>query len=233
MNWAGLTRLSTEEVEGELPGSEEPGKIPYLTGRDIKSTDEHERDDREYVERRGGKYVWTYREPDTSAWKRRRVKLPDGTYIHRVIRPVLDNALENLRARRAPNGERLDGLIVVDLDRLTRDPRRLEDCIDVVERYGIPIIDISGSLDLLTDKRPHGLPRPTGSQRRRPPGRRRRSRLPRPAPLHPREQRHPRPLHRTPAHGRSHRHTAPACPIPTSVLPSTSRRTPHRSPPGA
>ncbi|MGW2540314.1 recombinase family protein [Kitasatospora sp. NPDC001574] len=151
MNWAGLTRLSTEEVEGELPGSEEPGKIPYLTGRDIKSTDEQERDDQEYVERRGGKYVWTYREPDTSAWKRRRVKLPDGTYIHRVIRPVLDSALENLKARRAPNGERLDGLIVVDLDRLTRDPRHLEDCIDVVERYGIPIIDISGSLDLLTD----------------------------------------------------------------------------------
>ncbi|MET8704224.1 recombinase family protein [Kitasatospora sp. NPDC004723] len=151
MNWAGLTRLSTEEEEGDLPDEDEPGRIPYLTGRDIKSTDEQEKDDREFVERRGGAYVWTYREPDTSAWKRRRVRLPDGTLVHRVIRPVLDGALNDLKARRAPNGKRIDGLIVYDIDRLTRDPRHLEDCIDVVQRYGVPIIDITGSLDLLTD----------------------------------------------------------------------------------
>ncbi len=38
-----------------------------------------------------------------------------------------------------------------DIDRLTRDSRNLEDAIEVVEHFGKPIIDITGSLDLLTD----------------------------------------------------------------------------------
>ncbi|MBV6698497.1 recombinase family protein [Kitasatospora aureofaciens] len=150
-NWAGLTRLSTEEEEGELTSDMASGRAKYLTGKDIKSTDEQEKDDREFVESRGGRYVYTYTEPDTSAWKRRRVRLPDGQVAYRVVRPVFEGALGDLKARRAPNGERLDGLIVYDIDRLTRDPRHLEDAIDVVQRYGVPIIDITGSLDLLTD----------------------------------------------------------------------------------
>ncbi|MEV7025506.1 recombinase family protein [Kitasatospora sp. NPDC093558] len=151
-NWAGLTRLSTEEEEGELTDTTASGKAKkYLTGKDIKSRDEQEKDDREFVESRGGRYVYTYTEPDTSAWKRRRVRLPDGQVAYRVVRPVFEGALKDLKERRAPNGERIDGLIVYDIDRLTRDPRHLEDAIDVVQRYGVPIIDITGSLDLLTD----------------------------------------------------------------------------------
>jgi hypothetical protein len=51
----------------------------------------------------------------------------------------------------APNGERLDRLVVYDIDRLTRDNRHLEDAIEVVEHYGRPILDFTDTLDLLTD----------------------------------------------------------------------------------
>lgn len=152
MNFAGLTRLSTEEEEGEDLESEERADQPrFLTGHDIKSTDEQEKDVRTFVESRGGRYVYTYTEPDTSAWKRRRVRLPDGRIIYRVIRPVFEASLEDLKAGRAPNGEHIDGLIVYDIDRLTREPRHLEDAIETVEHYHRPIIDITGTLDLLTD----------------------------------------------------------------------------------
>ncbi|MFI7319412.1 recombinase family protein [Streptomyces venezuelae] len=152
-NWAGLARLSTEEIEGEAFDEGATGRTRFLpmTGRDIKSTEEQEKDGREFVERRGGRYVHTYLEPDTSAWKRKRVRLPDGSTAYRVVRPVFQGALEDLKQGAAPNGERLDGLIVVDIDRLTRDPRHLEDSIETVEHYRRPIIDITGTLDLLTD----------------------------------------------------------------------------------
>ncbi|WP_406255762.1 recombinase family protein [Streptomyces chartreusis] len=153
-NWAGLARLSTEEAEGELSSDdtlEGQSRHRFMTGRDIKSTEEQERDGRQFVESRGGRYVYTYMEPDTSAWKRRRVRLPDGSIGYRVVRPVYEGALEDLKQAKAPNGERIDGLIVYDIDRLTRDPRHLEDAIETVEHYHRPIIDITGTLDLLTD----------------------------------------------------------------------------------
>ncbi|MFJ7151070.1 recombinase family protein [Streptomyces sp. NPDC100445] len=157
-NWAGLVRLSFEVDEG--PGTAEndasdttvarPAFRP-MTGRDIRSRDEQEKDNKRFVDSRGGRYVYTYEEPDTSAWKRKRVRLPNGEIGYRVIRPVFEGALEDLKRGVAPNGERLDGLIVYDIDRLTRDNRHLEDAIEVVENFGRPIIDITGTLDLLTD----------------------------------------------------------------------------------
>ena len=36
-------------------------------------------------------------------------------------------------------------MIVYDIDRLTRDPRHLEDAIETVEHYHRPIIDITGA----------------------------------------------------------------------------------------
>ncbi|WP_369255580.1 recombinase family protein [Streptomyces sp. R35] len=152
-NWAGLARLSTEETEGEISSdatSEEAGPR-FITGRDIKNTEEQERNGRGFVGSRGGRYVHTYTQPDTSAWKRKRVRLPDGSLGYCVVRPVFEGALEDLKRGKAPNGERIDGLIVYDIDRLTRDPRHLEDAIDTVEHYHRPIIHITGTLDLLTD----------------------------------------------------------------------------------
>jgi site-specific DNA recombinase len=149
LNLAGLVRLS--------PGSNNrygddlaEGQRPF-SGQDIKSTDEQEKDTRLYTTRRGGSYVHTYREPDTSAWRRRRVVQPDGTTAYRVIRPVFEGALNDLKRGVAPNGERLDGLVVYDIDRLTRDNRHLEDAIEVVQHYGRPILDYTDTLDLLTE----------------------------------------------------------------------------------
>jgi site-specific DNA recombinase len=72
-------------------------------------------------------------------------------YVYRVIRPVYEGALQDLKRGVAPNGEPLDGLIVYDLDRLTRDNRHLEDAIDVVEHCGKLITDINLALDLFSD----------------------------------------------------------------------------------
>ena len=145
MQFAGLVRLSSSSMSASRS---EPG---YATGRDIKGRDEQAKDCQRFVESRSGTYVYTYEEPDTSAYKRKRVRLPDGRTVYRVVRPVFEAALEDLKRGRTPDGQRLDGLIVYDIDRLTRDNRRLEDCIEVVQHFGRPIIDITGTLDLLTD----------------------------------------------------------------------------------
>jgi DNA invertase Pin-like site-specific DNA recombinase len=156
MNLAGLVRLSFElNDDGEQAGNEVEGgggrgRRP-VTGQDIKGRDEQVKDCRALTESRGGAYVYTYEEPDTSAWKRRRVRLPDGRYGWRVVRPVFEGALEDLKRGLTPDGRRLDGLIVYDIDRLTRDNRHLEDAIEIVEHYRRPILDITGTLDLLTD----------------------------------------------------------------------------------
>jgi DNA invertase Pin-like site-specific DNA recombinase len=44
--------------------------------------------------------------------------------------------LDDLKRGVTPNGERVDGLIVYDIDRLTRDNRHLEDAIEVVQNFG-------------------------------------------------------------------------------------------------
>lgn len=142
MSLAGLVRLSHEQRVTEHL---------FTTGHDISGREVQAEDCAKFVTVRGGIYVHTYEEPDTSAYKHRRIRLPDGRTVYRVVRPVFDQALEDLKRGCTVSGERLDGLIVYDIDRLTRDPRHLEDCIEVVVHYGRPIIDVTGSLDLLTD----------------------------------------------------------------------------------
>lgn len=143
---AGLARMSRE-----VDDSDEETRPGYRTGRDIAGREVQTEDCQGYTERRGGTYQYTYEEPDTSAFKQRRIRQADGSFIYRVVRPVFDKMLEDLRRGRMDDGRRLDGAIVYDIDRLTRDPRHLEDCIEVVVHYGRPIIDVTGSLDLLTD----------------------------------------------------------------------------------
>ncbi|MBY8886901.1 recombinase family protein [Streptomyces sp. PTM05] len=150
MRIAALVRLSTEEADGQLDDSPEAKR--FLTGRDIKSTAEQTIDAKTFVEERGGRLIHVYVEPDTSAWKRRRVQLPDGNWGYRVVRPVYKGALDDLRKGVIEEiGEEVDGLVVYDIDRLTRDNRDLEDAIDVVVHSFRPILDITGTLDLLTD----------------------------------------------------------------------------------
>jgi DNA invertase Pin-like site-specific DNA recombinase len=89
---------------------------------------------------------------DTSAFQKRRIRVQDGEggyrWAWRVIRPDWEKSLAAVRAGEA------DTLLVVHLDRLTRDPRDLEDAIELVEHYGATVLDLSGSLDLSTD---HGI----------------------------------------------------------------------------
>lgn len=75
-----------------------------------------------------------------SAFKRRRIVKPDGTEEWRVYRPGFRSILEDLTAGRA------HALLAEDLDRSVRDPRDLEDLIDVVQRHGCSADSISGSL---------------------------------------------------------------------------------------
>jgi DNA invertase Pin-like site-specific DNA recombinase len=86
-------------------------------------------------------------ENNTSAFKRRTVALPDGRKALRTYRPGFRQALDLLQSGRA------DGLLALDLDRIARDPRDLEDLIDVVESRTplIPVESVTGSLRLAND----------------------------------------------------------------------------------
>jgi DNA invertase Pin-like site-specific DNA recombinase len=77
-----------------------------------------------------------------SAFKKRKVTLPDGSVAMRVIRPGFQSILHDFASGVA------NGLLAEDLDRCMRDPRDLEDLIDVAEQRRINARSISGSLTL-------------------------------------------------------------------------------------
>ncbi len=85
-------------------------------------------------------------ENDLSAFKRRKIRLPDGRTELRVVRPGFRRALAMLADGRA------DALITLDLDRSMRDPRDLEDLIDVVGQSSprILVTSVTGSLSGLS-----------------------------------------------------------------------------------
>lgn len=92
----------------------------------------------------GWTIVQDFIENDTSAFKRRRV-LIDGQVRYRVVRPVFAELLDAARAGR------VDAIVVLDLDRMARDPRDLEDLIEVVEHSHVQVRSVTGSLNLTTD----------------------------------------------------------------------------------
>lgn len=104
-----------------------------------------EADCRALIERHGWTVAEVYLENDTSEFKRKRVTLPDGSSAMRVVRPAFRQMLDDLASGAA------DALVAYDLDRIARDPRDLEDLIDVVERRQVPTRTVTGSLDLSTD----------------------------------------------------------------------------------
>jgi len=107
---------------------------------------EHQLSDlRDFVATIGGRIEREVAEPDVSAFKRKRVQLPDGTYGYRVVRPDWESIMTSLRRGEA------NALAVPDIDRATRDPRTLEDLIDVVELYGVYVVSMTGNIDLTTD----------------------------------------------------------------------------------
>jgi DNA invertase Pin-like site-specific DNA recombinase len=89
--------------------------------------------------------VWkVIKNPRLSAYKRRKVTLPDGRREYRVFRPDLREALDHLAAGRATR------LLCLDLDRAFRDPKDLQDLIDVVEHapHQIIVESVTGSLHM-------------------------------------------------------------------------------------
>ncbi len=72
--------------------------------------------------------------------------MPDGTVKLRVVRPVFRRLLDDLASGT------ITGLVAYDLDRIARDPRDLEDLIDVIEgRQHVPVRTVTGGTDLSND----------------------------------------------------------------------------------
>ncbi|EYT90544.1 hypothetical protein ThrDRAFT_03848 [Frankia casuarinae] len=88
-----------------------------LVGGD-DALERQDEDGYEFAEENGATIEKVYQEKK-SAWKKKTIVLEDGTMISRVIRPDYAELLADLRSGF------LDGAIVWDLDRLTRDLRDL------------------------------------------------------------------------------------------------------------
>lgn len=86
-------------------------------------------------------------ENDVSAYKRRKIALPNGRHELRVVRPGFRQLLDLIVAGQ------VDGLIAYDLDRTARDVRDLEDLIDAVEQRmpRLLVESVTGSLRLAND----------------------------------------------------------------------------------
>lgn len=85
-----------------------------------------------------------FAENDTSAYRKRRVVI-DGQVRYRVVRPVFAEMLAAARSGQ------IQAVVVYDLDRMARDPRDLEDLIELVEHCGIQVRSVTGSLNLSSD----------------------------------------------------------------------------------
>lgn len=99
----------------------------------------------ELAARQGWQLAKVYEENDTSAYKKKRVVLADGRSVWRVVRPQFAQMLKDYE-----DGV-IDGIIVYDLDRLARQPRDLEDLIDLVEHHRRPVTGVTGALDLMSE----------------------------------------------------------------------------------
>lgn len=141
-----LTRISDarDELEEDNSNGQTRKTRRVLTEKGVA---DQERRARAHADRLGWKVKEVLVENDTSAFKRRKIKLPDGTVALRTVRPEFRRALDMLVSGEA------DGLIALDLDRVVRDPRDLEDLIDVVENTTPrpPVTSVTGSLRLEND----------------------------------------------------------------------------------
>lgn len=79
---------------------------------------------------------------NASAFKRRKVTLPDGTTALRVVRPGFRSLLDDLATGR------VQAVLAEDLDRTMRDPRDAQDLIDVIRDRRANARSLSGSLTL-------------------------------------------------------------------------------------
>lgn len=98
------------------------------------------------LKREGVPRVIVYPDNHVSATKKRKVKLPDGWIAYRVVRPEWDRMIADAR-----NGL-ISSIMVASIDRLLREPRELEDLIEMVEHFGVWVRSLYGAeIDLSTD----------------------------------------------------------------------------------
>ena len=136
LRWGGDVRISEDEwvkdpKTGEMRLSE-------------KGITRQKEDITELAGPLGGEIVEWYPENDTSAYKKRRIRLPNGRSVWRVYRPEFRRMLADYE------DGKIDGIIFYDIDRLARQPRDLEDLIDLVEYYKRPVETVTGNIDLRT-----------------------------------------------------------------------------------
>jgi site-specific DNA recombinase len=134
--WGGYVRISDDEwikdaKTGEMRLSE-------------KGITRQQEDITALAGRLGGTIAELYSENDTSAYKKKRIRLPNGRSVWRVYRPEFRRMLADYE------DGKIDGIIFYDIDRLARQPRDLEDLIDLVEYYRRPVETVSGNIDLRT-----------------------------------------------------------------------------------
>lgn len=76
-----------------------------------------------------------------------------------IVQRYTDNDVSATRSKRRPEylrmladaeARRISGLIVWDVDRLTRTPRELEDVIDLADKAGLALASVGGDIDLST-----------------------------------------------------------------------------------
>ncbi|WP_433513565.1 recombinase family protein [Nonomuraea sp. CA-143628] len=141
---------SPRRVEGRTLIDRDPDQLVWILSA-RESADRKDQlanqltDLRALVRSIGGRIDREVPENAVSSYKKTRISLPDGTYGYRVVRPDWEDILTGLRRREC------NALAVADLDRATRDPRILEDLIEVVEHYGAYVVSLTGNIDLTTD----------------------------------------------------------------------------------
>lgn len=117
-------------------------------GRSL-SLDEAEAQLREFGERLGFTIGETVVENDVredgtlkpkSAWQKKRITLPDGTWQWRTIRPAFRTLLKRMQSGIS------GGFLTVDLDRTARDQYDLEDLVGIVQATGANIRSLTGNL---------------------------------------------------------------------------------------
>jgi DNA invertase Pin-like site-specific DNA recombinase len=101
-----------------------------------------EEDCRALADRLGWELAEVVIENDTSAYQTKRRLDEDGLPVRRTSRPEFRSVLKKLYAGIA------DGLVVYDIDRLARQPRDLEALIDLVDDHQVPIVAVTGSVNL-------------------------------------------------------------------------------------
>ena len=115
--------------------------------KDSAGVGRQEQDARALADRLGWTVGPVITENDVSAYKRRRIALPNGRHELRVVRPGFRQLLDLIVSGA------VDGMIAYDLDRTARDVRDLEDLIDAVEQRvpRLPVESVTGSLRLAND----------------------------------------------------------------------------------